>query len=266
MLQQGVLAPPTDGPCAKQGRQRLWLRASELHLEGGRGRQAGAGAWRAWHGHGRHARVRRSVVRFERMPMAARCMARDLQQRGGLVARVRAADSLGVGKRRHGSGGSSVMWVLLVLCALAAVGAGMLFRRRVWSPNGKVRVPLIQHVLITGASQGLGLALAKLLAAQGAHLVLCSRSQSKLDRALAEVESARVNKAQVFRVVAADVSTFAGASAALAQCGAVPDTVFCCAGGAQPGFFVEQTEADFEAAVRTDYFTALATAQVGTVR
>lgn len=121
---------------------------------------------------------------------------------------------------------------------------------------------LMQRVLVTGGSQGLGLALAQLLASRGAHVVICSRTEGKLQAALREVEAARVDASQELQYVAADVSTFAGAQQALAACGAVPDTVFCCAGGAKPGYFVEQVEADFEAAVRTDYFTALSTAHV----
>ena len=67
---------------------------------------------------------------------------------------------------------------------------------------------------------------------------------------------------QKITYVAADVSTFEGACEAIKKCPFVPDTVFCCAGGAKPGFFAEQTESDFEDAVKTDYFTALSTAHV----
>jgi len=40
-----------------------------------------------------------------------------------------------------------------------------------------------KHVLITGGSEGLGLALAKQLVAQGARVSLVARTQSKLDEA-----------------------------------------------------------------------------------
>lgn len=155
------------------------------------------------------------------------------------------------------------MWAVAVCGALTAVLAvWMLCSRAVWDAKGKVREMLMQRVLITGGSQGLGLALAQRLASKGAHVVICSRSAPKLERALAEVEAAHVDRAQELRYVVADVSTMRGAAEAVAQCGAVPDAVFCCAGGAKPGFFVEQEERDFEAAVRTDYFTALWTAHV----
>lgn len=52
----------------------------------------------------------------------------------------------------------------------------------------------IQHVLITGGSQGLGLALAVLLASCGAHVTICSRSEEKLKRALAQVEVSAQNQ------------------------------------------------------------------------
>lgn len=61
------------------------------------------------------------------------------------------------------------------------------------------------------------------------------------------------------------MSTFEGAKKAIEQCATVPDTVFCCAGGAKPGFFLEQTESDFEKGMKTDYWTCLATAHVSFV-
>ncbi|WFD00721.1 hypothetical protein MYAM1_003473 [Malassezia yamatoensis] len=111
-------------------------------------------------------------------------------------------------------------------------------------------------------SQGLGLALAKQLVSQGAHVTICSRSLAKLELACKELEKERINETQKIALVSADVSSFAGAQRAIEQCSVTPDIVFCCAGGAKPGLFIEQTEADFEAAVKTDYLTALSTAHV----
>lgn len=45
-----------------------------------------------------------------------------------------------------------------------------------------------------------------------------------------------------------------------ASIGRTPDAVFCCAGGAKPGYFIQQTEDDFQAGIKTDYMTALSTA------
>ena len=49
-----------------------------------------------------------------------------------------------------------------------------------------------QHVYITGGSQGLGLALAKILVKRGANISIVARTQSKLDDALKELEVSRV--------------------------------------------------------------------------
>ena len=41
-----------------------------------------------------------------------------------------------------------------------------------------------QKVIVLGGSSGMGLATARLLAAEGAHVVIASRSREKLDAAL----------------------------------------------------------------------------------
>lgn len=75
-------------------------------------------------------------------------------------------------------------------------------------------------------------------------------------------QAAAKSNSQNIDYIAADVSTFEGAKRAIESCRVVPDTVFCCAGGAKPGFFIEQTESDFEKGIKTDYWTCLATAHV----
>lgn len=50
-----------------------------------------------------------------------------------------------------------------------------------WEPRGK-------HVLITGGSQGLGLALAKEVSKRGADVTIVARSVSKLEKAVEEVQ------------------------------------------------------------------------------
>ena len=60
--------------------------------------------------------------------------------------------------------------------------------------------------LITGASDGIGLALAKQLAARGSNIVLHGRNESKLQRCREELEADYPK--QHFRVVTADASSF----------------------------------------------------------
>lgn len=58
---------------------------------------------------------------------------------------------------------------------------GFLSGGKRWKPEGK-------HVFVTGGSQGLGLALAELLAAKGANVTICSRTESKLREAVEKVK------------------------------------------------------------------------------
>ncbi len=45
-----------------------------------------------------------------------------------------------------------------------------------------------KHVFVNGGSQGLGLALAELLAAKGANVTICSRTETKLREAVEKVK------------------------------------------------------------------------------
>ena len=63
--------------------------------------------------------------------------------------------------------------------------------------------------IVTGGSRGLGLAAARALVAEGAHLVVCARGEDALTRATADLQTSAVQGARVAYTVA-DVSTEAG--------------------------------------------------------
>lgn len=125
-------------------------------------------------------------------------------------------------------------------------------------------------------------------------MTICARSKDKLEKAVEQVKvrrgdhtchslsinvvlhrfalqkSARTSSQKV-GFVSADMSDFEEAKTALAtasdsglvdQVGRVPDAVFACAGGAQPGFFLEQKQSNFEKGFKIIYMTALATSHV----
>jgi 3-dehydrosphinganine reductase len=83
--------------------------------------------------------------------------------------------------------GHSLVWttsgavlVGVVLSLILSTTMGLLGGKK-WKPQGK-------NVFITGGSQGLGLALAELLAAKGANVTICSRTESKLREAVEKVK------------------------------------------------------------------------------
>jgi 3-oxoacyl-[acyl-carrier protein] reductase len=105
------------------------------------------------------------------------------------------------------------------------------------------------HVaLITAASRGLGFATATQLAAEGADVVLCSRSQASVDAAAARI--AETTGARTL-AIAADVTDSAAVEslrdATLERFGRI-DALYINAGGPKPGNFLDLAPADWETA------------------
>src|SRR5688500_2648567 len=76
------------------------------------------------------------------------------------------------------------------IIALAAVAGAALFARRMLRPQYSFRGKV---VVISGGSRGLGLVIARQLAREGAHLVLCSRTKHQLLRAQEELTATGAN-------------------------------------------------------------------------
>jgi NAD(P)-dependent dehydrogenase (short-subunit alcohol dehydrogenase family) len=98
--------------------------------------------------------------------------------------------------------------------------------------------------LVTGASKGIGLAIAKRLAAAGARVALVARSSDELERAAGQI-AAQGGEAHA---IAADLSTSEGcidaASGALSALG-VLDILVNCAGATRAGKFPDQPDEDW---------------------
>ena len=116
--------------------------------------------------------------------------------------------------------------------------------------NGKV-------ALVAGASQGLGYAVAEVLAREGARVVICSRDEFRVTAAAGRLRS---DTGQTVLPVVADVATAGGCQrfvdAALHSYGGI-DVLVCNSGGPRPGHFDEVDETDWSAAVDLLLFSAV---------
>ncbi|CEQ40065.1 SPOSA6832_01646, partial [Sporobolomyces salmonicolor] len=140
---------------------------------------------------------------------------------------------------------------------------GLFSRSQTFSPAGK-------HCYIGGGSEGLGLSLACQLAQRGAHVSIVSRSQSKLDKALVEIETHRQSPSQIFRAYACDLTDpSASASTLRSACSAIPsspnapDFIFACAGGCVPGLFTSLSAAEHWECMEWNFRTCLNTVHEG---
>ncbi len=113
--------------------------------------------------------------------------------------------------------------------------------------NGKM-------VVVTGASSGIGLALARRLRGEGAHLVMVARTEETLEKARAEVE-ALPGKGEV-HAIPLDVSDRDAVFAALTELPSErkANILINNAGVTMPGTFLDIDIEEFERQMRINYF------------
>jgi NAD(P)-dependent dehydrogenase (short-subunit alcohol dehydrogenase family) len=137
----------------------------------------------------------------------------------------------------------------------AGVAAAMVMSRAM---RGRRRIDFAgRHVVITGGSRGLGLVLARQLAAEGARLCLLARDSAELERAQHELRSGWAADVMVIRC---DVRRHADVRAAidtLLQSWDAIDVLINNAGVIQVGPLEHMSREDFENAMATHFWGPL---------
>jgi 3-dehydrosphinganine reductase len=116
------------------------------------------------------------------------------------------------------------------------------------------------RVLITGGSSGIGLALARTLTREGAHVCIAARGQARIDEAVAELRALAVSPEQILFGVALDIAEPAQIDAAvspvLAQLGGL-DVLINNAGITYPAAFVDTPREVVEQIMRVNVMGTL---------
>lgn len=110
---------------------------------------------------------------------------------------------------------------------------------------------------ITGGSSGIGLAIAKALSAQGAHIVLLARDRDRLETALDDVRASRTDDSQRFACQPLDVSKYPDVKRVLVtavKTSGAPDLLINCAGRSMPNYFEEISFEQFDEIMRVNLY------------
>lgn len=122
-----------------------------------------------------------------------------------------------------------------------------------------------KSALITGGSSGIGLAMAEILASQGAHISLLARDPDRLNTARQRVMDARRSKSQQIRVLAADVADYNQLSSVLLpalDAFGTPDLLVNSAGITYPGLFAQLDLEIHRQNMEINYFGTLHTTRM----
>jgi NAD(P)-dependent dehydrogenase (short-subunit alcohol dehydrogenase family) len=114
-----------------------------------------------------------------------------------------------------------------------------------------------RNVYITGGSSGIGLTTAKLLAAEGANVLILSRSRDRIDQALEEIEGPRKSEGQRVSGMRLDVSQHDEVNRVMAEAVerfGIPDLLINSAGKAVPRPFEEISYEQFDDIMRTNFY------------
>ncbi|CAD6498675.1 BgTH12-04336 [Blumeria graminis f. sp. triticale] len=121
-------------------------------------------------------------------------------------------------------------------------------------------------ILLTGASEGMGLSVARQLSKKGANIIIVARKRSKLIKALDQVKGAAIHTAQRFHFIEADVSIAHESERIVVEAcswnhGHPPDIVWCLAGSAHAAFFLETPRQVMQQQMDTNFWSCVDMAQ-----
>ncbi|MDQ2992378.1 MAG: SDR family NAD(P)-dependent oxidoreductase, partial [Candidatus Eremiobacteraeota bacterium] len=105
--------------------------------------------------------------------------------------------------------------------------------------------------LITGASSGIGEAVALALAAEGVRVAVAARRTGELERVVAQARKAGADDAQAFVMDLSEPSSVERLLHEVRQQIGAPDIVILNGGGPKAGTFTQTSLADWDAAYRT---------------
>lgn len=112
-------------------------------------------------------------------------------------------------------------------------------------------------VYVVGGSSGIGLAIARLFAAEGAHVIIFARRKDVLELAVKEIAGQRISDGQRFSCQQMDVSVREQVESVMSKSVAefgVPDVLINCAGRARPHYFEDITYEQFDETMKINLY------------
>lgn len=142
-------------------------------------------------------------------------------------------------------------WLAMVICIPISIICCVIF----WKQKCQ-RIPSLRgkHIVITGGSRGIGLAIAMEVLEEGGYVTLISNSSSQIDDAISDIAQQGKYSLDEVCTMVADVGDYESISTAIKECYEWRpfDVVICNAGIARIGYMDEINITDVDLVIRTN--------------